>query len=257
MLASILFAISIHEHLVHKNVPVFWLEILTVVFFCIGAYLAWYKEYKTNESLTAKPKLDIKVEEAIIDPYGGYADCFVLASIHNLTKIAQTNVCGYRLIVTIDGRQFSSDQPLTVDGFALGHWEDDERDPFTVYKARKCSDREIGQDSLLLKVGDSPLEYGFRKSGWLRFTIFGIPKWPSYDEPTGEIYLDQDSDSGEPGDWRQEIMVTLRSDNVERVELQVRDAFEVWHSGELRKPLCPVGRAIVPVTSFKRPKQNP
>jgi len=50
-LAIILLGITIYEHVVSHNVPTFWLGILVVMFFCLGTFLAWRKEFERAENL--------------------------------------------------------------------------------------------------------------------------------------------------------------------------------------------------------------
>lgn len=223
---------------------IYW--VLAIGCLLIASYKAWADEHeaRTKAETHNKPALDIILEEVIVEPRWKCADCFVHVSVHNTAKDVVTNLCGCKLSLIIGGKLFSSDAPLSVQGFALGHWEADEEEP---WKSHKCQDHEIASDDLLVKVENTLLEQGNRKEGWLRFVIQGVPKWPSFEEGTGRYYPKQDSETGEPDGWEEETTTILETTTIKAVRLEMRDAFGAWHSGQRDAPLCERSRTIMKV----------
>jgi hypothetical protein len=67
VLAVILFVITGYEHFANHNIVATYFTVLGVVFFCIGAYLAWLKEHKSFLNLQEKmmadaPRMSIEIE---------------------------------------------------------------------------------------------------------------------------------------------------------------------------------------------------
>jgi hypothetical protein len=188
-----------------------------------------------------KPALELQIIEAIVDPnQDDVADCFLRVFVHNLTPGTRTTIHEFRLILEIGGKQFSSNKPLPIAGYATGHWEwDDDENP---HYELKVADEELeDEENLGVTLKNDPLVEGVHRQGWLYFRVNRLPHWPTTQVSTFEVTSWQD----EEGEWHDEqgTVTKLLATTVERVELQMFDVYSVPHADKKDKPFS--GKTIL------------
>jgi hypothetical protein len=250
-------ALGIWQGLGH-HVPSWLYWAIGIVGLLVASYLAWSAQYdawkRAEQANGSKPLIDVEVKEALIAAVHGKADCFVHASLHNRVREAPTNIGGYRLTLTIGGKPYTSDRLVALDGYGVGFWEPDADNPEPWNNWRRL-DKELTADELPSKLVDPVLTLGNRKDGWLRFQVERVPKWPTYEEPTGQRIEYYDQETGEHR-WDDEMSTVYDTSNVQSVELAVQDAFNHWHTGRLKRPLCRDERAILEPELVTRRKEG-
>jgi len=218
----------------------FWASKPIYKAFCGGAAIAvytvaaarvWLKEREKAEKLQAQidgklPQLHLEIRDVIINPKPGIADCFVKVFVNNLVADAPTTLHDYRLSLVVGERVYDKNKHLKATGYAVGHDETDDDDPVP-WKSHVVIDAHM-EDLSEMVSAEHPLVRGSAKEGWLHFQVWGIPEWPSYQEPTGEIDHYFDEEGEEHNEQVTETVLVPR--NVTSLNLSILDAFRKSHS---------------------------
>jgi hypothetical protein len=199
------------------------------------------KEYKNQLEEKKKVHLDVAISEVFIIPEPGIAECFVKASIHNSTPERPITIPEYKVCLTIAGKKYCHNRAESeISGFQRAYFVEETPDYREPYLAVAKTKPLV---NLKEQISDAyPLKTGFPKTGWLHFTIVGVPTWPKHREFIGKhMELDSTGEEVEVDD----TIDTLLTTNVESVELSVRDPFYDWHSQAKAKPLHSWERGVV------------
>jgi len=240
VLAILLFAVAIGEHVKDKNIGVGWLEWIAIVFFCFGAYKAWDNTDKRLQESTRQlkahlPNVIVEILSAYILPRPNSADCFVQARLHNVVPNTRARIIGYEFCLIIAGNIYCTREPSDVAEYGIGRieWDEEDNRPPSCYVAEatplKCLQRNLA------RPGIEPLIDGVPEDGWLRFEISSLPDWPHQESVVGHENVWDDDES----EWvPQEITETeYFPSTVTAVKLSVEDSFHAWTEDMKTSPL--------------------
>lgn len=186
-----------------------------------------------------RPKIEVRIEEAVIMPYDGLADCFLRVWLHNEHNSPCT-ISKFILTLESEDKKARSNNPVDISGFdAVHYWQDDDN------PMRSITGREYALTEQALIIDEAHLlSPGVPREGWLRFPIPVPWKWRTVQKNTGEIeWTVQDQETGE-GDYEEIINMRLSPDKVDAITLEATDPFHGVHSARKERPFCPSNRGI-------------
>lgn len=207
-LAIVLFAISIYEHLLEKNLSAYWFVLAAGVFFAVGAYGAWAS---ADDALAheidknTKPLLKIELVRAFFDVSKVADQNQLQTHVYAYLKVTNLNtpatlIKNGSLVLTVAGKRYKGfGDDTTRTGNALEHISD-----FRLggEAATEIFGNTLSQfPRLMSKVtAEKPLQRGITLEGFFVFTFPDLADWnreePYLIETTDAVLSLRDSFDG-------------------------------------------------------------
>jgi hypothetical protein len=187
-------------------------------------------EISRLQSDTDLPTIQIKINEVIVMPFHGYADCFINFMAHNITGDVVTTMQKFECSIEITDKSYVGAAIFDSDKYERVVYGDDYDDE----TRQLATDIRLSGSDLKPFNHEAILNRGIPINGWLHFRITGVPKWPERTESIGEGVEYDEEGNESPVVYTE---VTLKAKNILSCELTITDAFARPHSAVVEKPV--------------------
>ncbi|MGO8935185.1 MAG: hypothetical protein ACLPLZ_02445 [Terracidiphilus sp.] len=214
IVAVILLAIAVIEHIKGKNVEAKWFFIVACLAFCLGAFMAW-KDADNNLQVETHDKSDLQGQIEFLTEPNLSADITTIMAADS----ARTGNAIMILVVTITNRGAPSTFSIGTDRLIFADGRSvilDEVPPsaaeYTTIRNKGDSPTVVlkGSDRLVPKADAAPIERGGGLTGWAMYIVPGFSKEEAtqkgaqvrleFFDVNGKLFSTQKEIKSKPGD---------------------------------------------------------